>query len=69
MLGDLSRTNDVRPEVFLAHKDALLVHLRDFHDELQRYSPRLREAVVAVEATGLDRLIEAAPASSPSKAP
>jgi uncharacterized protein (TIGR02677 family) len=60
MLGDLSRTNDVRPEVFLAHKDALLVHLRDFHDELQRYSPRLREAVVAVEDTGLDRLIEAA---------
>src|SRR6266540_4542373 len=33
MLGDLSRTNDVRPETFLAHKDALLAHLRDFHDE------------------------------------
>jgi uncharacterized protein (TIGR02677 family) len=60
MLGDLSRTNDVRPEVFLAHKDALLVHLRDFHDELQRYSPRLREGVAAVEATGLERLVEAA---------
>jgi uncharacterized protein (TIGR02677 family) len=60
MLGDLSRTNDTRPEVFLAHKDALLVHLRDFHDELQRYTPRLREAVAAVEATGLDRMIEAA---------
>jgi uncharacterized protein (TIGR02677 family) len=60
MLGDLSRTNDVRPEVFLTHKDALLIHLRDFHDELQRYSPRLREAVLAVEATGLDRLIDAA---------
>ena len=41
MLGDLSRTNDARPEVFLAHKDALLAHLRDFHDELQRYTPRL----------------------------
>lgn len=60
MLGDLSRTNDVRPEVFLTHKDALLVHLRDFHDELQRYSPRLKEAVDAVERTGLQRLIEAA---------
>ncbi|MFR9779406.1 TIGR02677 family protein [Micromonospora sp. MS34] len=60
MLGDLSRTNDVRPEVFLAHKDALLAHLRDFHDELQRYTPRLRAAVHEVEATGLDRLIEAA---------
>ncbi len=60
MLGDLSRTNDARPEVFLAHKDALLAHLRDFHDELQRYSPRLTEAVHAVEETGLERLVEAA---------
>ncbi|GAA2914133.1 hypothetical protein Acy02nite_80290 [Actinoplanes cyaneus] len=60
MLGDLGRTHDVRPEVFLSHKDALLAHLRDFHDELQRYTPRLREAVAEVEATGLDRMIEAA---------
>ncbi|PWR10709.1 TIGR02677 family protein [Micromonospora sicca] len=60
MLGDLSRTNDVRPEAFLTHKDALLAHLRDFHDELQRFTPRLRAAVHEVEATGLDRLIEAA---------
>ncbi|MFI5955655.1 TIGR02677 family protein [Cryptosporangium sp. NPDC051539] len=59
MLGDLSRTPEVRPEAFLSHKDALLAHLRDFHDELQRYTPRLREAVFEVEATGLDRLIEA----------
>jgi len=57
MLGDLSRTRDARPEVFLAHKDALLTHLRDFHDELQKYTPRLRGAVQAVEATGVDRLI------------
>jgi uncharacterized protein (TIGR02677 family) len=60
LLGDLSRTNDSRPEVFLAHKDALIAHLRDFHDELQRYSPRLKEAVHVVEQTGLDRLVEAA---------
>jgi uncharacterized protein (TIGR02677 family) len=60
MLSDLGRTHDIRPEVFLSHKDALLAHLRDFHDELQRYTPRLREAVYAVEATGLDRLVEAA---------
>ncbi|WP_249715053.1 TIGR02677 family protein [Rhizomonospora bruguierae] len=60
MLGDLSRTHDLRPEVFLAHKDALLAHLRDFHDELQRYTPRLREAVAEVETTGLERMIEAA---------
>jgi uncharacterized protein (TIGR02677 family) len=60
MLSDLGRTHDVRPEVFLAHKDALIAHLRDFHDELQRYTPRLREAVHEVEATGLERLVEAA---------
>ncbi len=60
MLGDLSRTNDARPEVFLGHKDALLAHLREFHDELQRYSPRLREAVLAVEASGLEGMIELA---------
>jgi uncharacterized protein (TIGR02677 family) len=60
MLSDLGRTHDVRPEVFLSHKDALLTHLRDFHDELQRYTPRLRAAVHEVEATGIDRLVEAA---------
>lgn len=60
MLSDLGRTPDVRPEVFLAHKDALLAHLRDFHDELQRYTPRLREAVHEVQDTGLERLVEAA---------
>ncbi len=60
MLSDLGRVHDVRPEVFLAHKDALLTHLRDFHDELQRYTPRLREAVYKVEASGLERLVEAA---------
>src|SRR5215213_3623758 len=60
MLSDLGRTHDVRPTVFLAHKDALLAHLRDFHDELQRYTPRLRAAVYEVEATGLDRMVEAA---------
>jgi uncharacterized protein (TIGR02677 family) len=60
MLSDLGRTHDVRPETFLAHKDALLAHLRDFHDELQRYTPRLREAVGEVVATGVDRMVEAA---------
>jgi uncharacterized protein (TIGR02677 family) len=59
-LGDLSRGNDTTPEVFLAHKDALLAHLRDFHLELQRFTPLLREGVRAVEATGLERLVEAA---------
>jgi uncharacterized protein (TIGR02677 family) len=57
MLGDLARTNDSTPEVFLTHKDALLSHLRDFHLELQRFTPLLRQAVEAVETTGIDRLI------------
>ena len=41
MLGDLARTNDTRPEVFLAHKDALLTHMREFHTELTRFAPLL----------------------------
>lgn len=60
MLGDLARTNDTSPELFLAHKDALLAHLRDFHLELQRYAPRIRAAVDEVEATGVDEMVEAA---------
>lgn len=56
MLGDLARTNDTRPEVFLAHKDSLLAHMREFTAELARFSPLLAEAVADVEATGVDRL-------------
>ncbi len=56
MLGDLARTNDTRPEVFLAHKDALLTHMREFHTELTRFAPLLAAAVAEVEATGTERL-------------
>ncbi|MGH3281131.1 MAG: TIGR02677 family protein [Trebonia sp.] len=56
MLGDLARTNDTRPEVFLAHKDALLTHMREFHSELSRYAPLLADAVEAVNAEGQDRV-------------
>jgi len=56
MLGDLARTNDTRPEVFLAHKDALLTHMREFHSELARFAPLLAAAVAEVEATGAERL-------------
>jgi uncharacterized protein (TIGR02677 family) len=56
MLGDLARTNDTRPEVFLAHKDALLTHMREFHSELARFAPLLAAAVAEVEATGTERL-------------
>jgi uncharacterized protein (TIGR02677 family) len=50
MLGDLARTNDTRPEVFLGHKDALLAHMREFNSELARYAPLLAEAVAEVAA-------------------
>jgi uncharacterized protein (TIGR02677 family) len=58
MLGDLARTNDTQPEVFLAHKDTLLTHMREFTAELGRYAPLLAEAVEKAAATGVDRMIE-----------
>ncbi|MEV6040736.1 TIGR02677 family protein [Nonomuraea sp. NPDC052116] len=57
MLGDLARTNDTSPEVFLAHKDGLLTHMREFTAELARYQPLLAAAVQKVAATGVERLI------------
>lgn len=60
LLGDLSRTAETSAEVFLAHKDALLAHLREFTSELARYTPKLAAAVAAVEATGVERLVELA---------
>jgi uncharacterized protein (TIGR02677 family) len=57
MLGDLARTNDTRPEVFLAHKDSLLAHMREFTAELARFTPLLADAVAQVESTGVERLV------------
>ncbi|GAA0977705.1 hypothetical protein GCM10009555_039300 [Acrocarpospora macrocephala] len=57
MLGDLARTNDTRPEVFLTHKDTLLSHMREFTAELARYQPMLAAAVAEVAETGVERLI------------
>ncbi|MGH3211514.1 MAG: DUF2397 domain-containing protein, partial [Trebonia sp.] len=66
MLGDLARTNDTRPEVFLAHKDALLTHMREFHSELSRYAPLLADAVEAVNAEGPDLVAALAAAADDS---
>ena len=66
MLGDLARTNDTRPEVFLAHKDALLTHMREFHSELARFAPLLAAAVAEVDATGTERLAGLAAAADQS---
>jgi uncharacterized protein (TIGR02677 family) len=66
MLGDLARTNDARPEVFLAHKDALLTHMREFHSELTRFAPLLAVAVAEVNATGTERMARLAAAADDS---
>jgi uncharacterized protein (TIGR02677 family) len=66
MIGELSRVDEARPEVFLRHKDLLLDHLRDFHAELQRYSPLLAAAVARVQATGGERLVELAASADPA---
>lgn len=59
-LGEILRSTEASPEVFLRHKNALLVHLSDFMAELDRYLPRLDHAVREVEATGLSTLLSRA---------
>jgi uncharacterized protein (TIGR02677 family) len=66
MIGELSRTEDTRPETFLRHKDLLLDHLRDFHGELTRYGPLIAAAVREVQAAGEDRLVELAAEAEPA---
>ncbi len=57
-LGDITRSTDTSPEVFLRYKNALMAHMSDFMAELDRYLPRLAAAVGEVEATGLDKLLD-----------
>lgn len=59
-LGDLVRTTEATPEAFLAHKDALLAHMRDFSMDLARYAPRLAAAIGEVDDTGAESLISRA---------
>jgi uncharacterized protein (TIGR02677 family) len=59
-LGDITRTTDTSPDTFLRHKDALLSHMHNFVVELDRYLPRLAQAVETVEATGLATLLDRA---------
>jgi hypothetical protein len=40
-LGDITRSTDTSPEMFLRHKHALMAHMSDFMAELDRYLPRL----------------------------
>ncbi|WP_308188417.1 TIGR02677 family protein [Nocardia australiensis] len=59
-LGDMVRTTEITPESFLAHKDALLAHMRDFSMDLARFAPRLAAAIGEIEQTGTVELIERA---------
>jgi uncharacterized protein (TIGR02677 family) len=66
MIGELSRTEDARPETFLRHKDLLLDHLREFHSELTRYGPLIGAAVRHVQASGEEALIDLAAQADPA---
>ena len=57
-LGDITRSTDTSPEVFLRYKNALMAHMSDFMAELDRYLPRLSAAVAQVEATGIATLLD-----------
>mgnify|MGYP002652423912 CR=1 FL=1 len=59
-LGEMVRTTEITPEMFLAHKDALLTHMREFSMDLARYAPKLADAIARVEATGVDALVRRA---------
>lgn len=59
-LGEIMQTTDASPETFLRHKNALLSHMTEFTAELDRYLPRLGQAVHDVEATGLATLLDRA---------
>lgn len=59
-LADLLRTTEATPEVFLAHKDALLTHMRDFTSDLTRFGSKLADEIAAVEASGLEDLLDRA---------
>ncbi len=59
-LGDITRSTDASPELFLRYKHALMAHMSDFMAELDRYLPRLAAAVEQVEATGIGTLLNRA---------
>ncbi len=56
-LGEIVRSTDASPDLFLRYKNALLTHMTDFMAELDRYLGRLGQAVHEVEDTGLSTLL------------
>lgn len=59
-LADLLRTTEATPETFLAHKDALLTHMRDFTSDLTRFGSKIADAIADVETSGVDAMLERA---------
>jgi uncharacterized protein (TIGR02677 family) len=59
-LGEIIRSTDTSPEVFLRYKNALLTHMTDFMAELDRYLPRLGAAVAEAEAADPDVMLRLA---------
>ena len=59
-LAGITSSTDTSPEIFLSYKHALMAHMSEFSTELDRYLPRLADAVGQVEATGLDTLLDQA---------
>ncbi len=51
-LGEIVRSTDTSPEVFLRYKNTLLTHMTDFMAELDRYLPRLAAAVAEAAEAG-----------------
>ena len=56
-LGEIVRSTDTSPDLFLRYKNALLTHMTDFMAELDRHLARLAHAVHEVEDTGLGTLL------------
>ena len=42
-LGDITRSTDTSPDLFLRYKHTLMAHMTDFMTELDRYLPRLAQ--------------------------
>ncbi|TXG92723.1 TIGR02677 family protein [Rhodococcus rhodnii] len=59
-IGTIARTTDASIDTFLAHKDALLTHMREFGLDLARYAPTLRAAIDDVTAAGVESMVAAA---------
>ena len=53
-LGEIIRSTDTAPEVFLRYKNTILTHMTDFMAELDRYLPRLAAAVAEVEVVEVE---------------